>query len=81
MNSGFPLGNNVVDETNIVKRIESLLGDEKKMQRISSAGREMVLKKHTLLERGKSLIKCIDSIKKNAYKGSCWDAGNFCIIE
>ena len=65
----------------IKDKIQKLLENPEKMQKIANAGMKLVLEKHTYLERGKCLVECIKSIKNNKFKGTYWNRGEFIIVE
>jgi len=60
--------------------IESLLRDPERAQAIASAGRKLVLDRHSLAARTGQLARCLDAIGAGAFGGSAWKRGEFEVL-
>jgi glycosyltransferase involved in cell wall biosynthesis len=61
--------------------IEALERDPARAQRIASAGRKLVLERHSLAARSAQFARCLDAIAKGRFAGSVWRNGDFEVLE
>jgi hypothetical protein len=76
---GFRDGENYLEVTpdDVPDAIESLMREPERAQAIASAGRKLVLERHSLAARTGQLAQCLDAIEAGAFGGSAWKQGEF----
>jgi hypothetical protein len=54
--------------------------EPERAQAIASAGRKLVLERHSLAARTGQLAQCLDAIEAGAFGGSAWKQGEFQVL-
>lgn len=66
---------------NLIEKTSAVLKDDILIQKIANAGRNLVIKKHSVIKRANDTLKVLLSIKNNRFRGVYWEHGNFIIEE
>ena len=80
---GFRDGESAVllDESDPVDQVLTLLEEPKRLQSIAAKGQELVWKKHSLNARAQQMEKSLCRIREKRFMGSIWNAGEFILLD
>jgi hypothetical protein len=70
----------VADPANLASVVARMRHDQS-LQGIADAGRQLVMRHHSIYARSEQIARCLRAIISGTYAGSRWECGEFCILE